>query len=151
MSERAGEIRLGSGLDPDTQMGPLISSAHRTRVKGYVASAREQGAEVLVGGDDATVSGLEDGFFLQPTVINGVRNDMRVAQEEIFGPVLSVIPWEGEEELLSLANGVDYGLAAGIWTSDVEQGAPRGRSTRRRDRMDQHVRDVRRGGSLRRA
>ena len=121
VSERAGAIRLGSGLDPESQMGPLISSAHRTRVKGYVESAREQGAEIVVGGDDAAVDGLEGGFFLQPTVISGVRNDMKVAQDEIFGPVLSVIPWTDEDELVSLANGVDFGLASGIWTSDVSK------------------------------
>ena len=63
------------------------------------------------------MSGFEGGFFLQPTVLNGVRNDMKVAQEEIFGPVLSVIPWENEDELLALANGVGYGLASGIWST----------------------------------
>jgi acyl-CoA reductase-like NAD-dependent aldehyde dehydrogenase len=130
VSEQAGAVRLGSGLDPDTQMGPLISSAHRTRVKGYIGSAREEGAEVVVGGEDATVSGLEGGFFLQPTVISGVRHEMRVAREEIFGPVLSVIPWDGEEELLELANGVDFGLAAGMWTSDVSK------ALRLADRLD---------------
>ncbi|MGZ4148536.1 MAG: aldehyde dehydrogenase family protein [Actinomycetota bacterium] len=121
VSDQAGKIRLGSGLDPDTQMGPLISANHRARVKGYVESAREQGATVAVGGEEATVEGLEGGFFLEPTVLAGVRNDMKAAQEEIFGPVLSVIPFEGEDELLALANGVDYGLASGIWTSDVSK------------------------------
>jgi aldehyde dehydrogenase (NAD+) len=102
-------------------MGPLISAAHRARVKGYVDSAREQGADVLAGGGEAVVGGFEGGFFLEPTVINAVRNDMRVAQEEIFGPVLSVIPWKDEDELVVLANGVAYGLASGIWTSDVSK------------------------------
>ena len=76
---------------------------------------------MTTGGEEASVEGLEDGFFLQPTVISGVRNDMKVAQEEIFGPVLSVIPWKDEDELRALANGVDYGLAAGIWTSDTSK------------------------------
>jgi phenylacetaldehyde dehydrogenase len=119
VAERAGKIRLGSGLDPQTEMGPLITAAHRARVKGYVDAARDEGVDVVAGGDEASVEGFEGGFFLEPTVLNGVRNEMKVAQEEIFGPVLSVIPWKDEDELVALANGVDYGLAAGIWTSDV--------------------------------
>ena len=121
MTEQANQVRLGHGLDPQTNMGPLISAAHRRRVLGYVDSATEQGADVAAGGGEASVAGLEDGFFLQPTVIAGVRNDMKVAQEEIFGPVLSVIAWEDEDELRALANGVDFGLAAGIWTSDTSK------------------------------
>jgi phenylacetaldehyde dehydrogenase len=119
VAEQANNLRLGHGLDPQTQMGPLISAAHRRRVLGYVGSANEQGADVAAGGAEASVEGLEDGFFVQPTVIAGVGNDMKVAQEEVFGPVLSVITWKDEDELRALANGVDFGLAAGIWTSDT--------------------------------
>jgi acyl-CoA reductase-like NAD-dependent aldehyde dehydrogenase len=121
VAAKAKEIRLGSGLDPETQMGPLISSNHRARVKGYVEHAQEEGAKVAAGGHEATVDGLEGGFFLEPTVLAGMTNDMKAAQEEIFGPVLAVIPWETEEELLALANGVDYGLASGIWTADTSK------------------------------
>jgi acyl-CoA reductase-like NAD-dependent aldehyde dehydrogenase len=121
VTEQATQVRLGHGLDPQTNMGPLISAAHRRRVLGYIESATEEGADVAAGGAEATVAGMEDGFFLQPTVISGVRNDMKVAQEEIFGPVLSVIAWEDEDELRALANDVDFGLAAGIWTSDTSK------------------------------
>jgi acyl-CoA reductase-like NAD-dependent aldehyde dehydrogenase len=121
VAAQAKEIRLGSGLDPDTQMGPLISANHRKRVKGYVEGAAKEGAEVAAGGNEATVDGLEGGFFLEPTVLGGMTNDMKAAQEEIFGPVLAVIPWTTEEELLALANGVDYGLASGIWTADTSK------------------------------
>jgi phenylacetaldehyde dehydrogenase len=121
VADEAGRVQLGHGLDPETQMGPLISAPHRRRVLGYVESATEQGADLAAGGSEASVEGLEEGFFIQPTVIAGVRNDMKVAQEEIFGPVLSVIPWEDEDELRALANGVDFGLAAGIWSSDTSK------------------------------
>ena len=119
--DKARHVRLGHGLDPQTQMGPLISANHRRRVLGHVESAVTEGASVEVGGEEASVAGFEGGFFMQPTVIGGVRNEMRVAQEEVFGPVLAVIPFSGEEELLALANGVDYGLAAGIWTADTSK------------------------------
>jgi acyl-CoA reductase-like NAD-dependent aldehyde dehydrogenase len=119
--EQAGQLRLGHGLDPQTQMGPLISAAHRRRILSYVGSATEQGANVAAGGAEASIEGLEDGFFVEPTVISGVRNDMKVAQEEIFGPVLSVITWKDEDELRRLANDVDFGLAAGIWSADTSK------------------------------
>ena len=119
--EQATQLRLGHGLDPQTQMGPLISASHRRRILSYVESATEEGANVAAGGAEASIEGLEAGFFVQPTVISGVSNDMKVAQEEIFGPVLSVITWEDEDELRRLANGVDFGLAAGIWSGDTSK------------------------------
>jgi phenylacetaldehyde dehydrogenase len=118
---KAAEIRLGHGLDPGTDMGPMISANHRRRVLGHVAAAREDGAQVAVGGAEARPEGLEEGFFIEPTVVRGVSNSMRVAQEEIFGPVLSVISWRTDEDLAALANAVPYGLAAGIWTSDTSR------------------------------
>ncbi len=120
VTRKARAIRLGHGLDPRTDMGPLISAPHRERVLGDVADAVGAGAEVVTGGRAAQVDGL-GGFFAEPTVITAVRNDMRVAQEEIFGPILSVISWQDEEELAVLANDVRYGLAAGIWTSDTSK------------------------------
>lgn len=119
LATRARSLRLGHGLDPSTEMGPLISDRHRERVLSYVGLAQEEGAEIVAGGKTADVAGYPDGFFTEPTVIGGVRNDMRVAQEEIFGPVLSVIPWRDVDDLRSLANDIQYGLAAGIWSGDV--------------------------------
>jgi phenylacetaldehyde dehydrogenase len=121
VAEKAKAIRLGHGLDPATDMGPLISAPHRERVLGYVGDAASAGAEVITGGQAAEVAGLDGGFFVEPTVIGGVRNDMRVAQEEIFGPVLSVISWRDLDELKSLVNDVRYGLAAGIWSRDTSK------------------------------
>jgi phenylacetaldehyde dehydrogenase len=117
---KARAIRLGHGLDPRTDMGPLISAPHRDRVLGYVGAAAGAGAEVVAGGHQARVDGL-DGFFVEPTVLGAVRPHMTVAQDEIFGPVLSVITWRDLDELTALANDVRYGLAAGIWTRDTSK------------------------------
>lgn len=115
--ERAGKIRLGPGLDPASEVGPLVSDEQMTRVLGYIDSGRADGAEVLVGGERVG----NRGYFVQPTVLAGVRREMAVVQEEIFGPVLVVEPFDDDNlgTLAELANATQYGLAASIWTRDT--------------------------------
>jgi phenylacetaldehyde dehydrogenase len=117
--ERARGIRLGSGLDPETTMGPLVSDEQLRRVTGLVGSGREEGATVLVGGGRASEGDLGRGYFVEPTVLADVRPAMRVMREEIFGPVALVSPFASEEEAVAAANDTRFGLAAGVWTRDV--------------------------------
>jgi acyl-CoA reductase-like NAD-dependent aldehyde dehydrogenase len=116
---RAGKMQPGDPLDPKTRLGPMISEEHMQRVLGYIEKGREEGAEVLVGGGRAAYGGAERGFWVQPTVFDGVREDHCIAREEIFGPVLSVLAFSDEEEALAIANRTEYGLAAGVWTRDI--------------------------------
>ncbi|HWH04833.1 MAG TPA: aldehyde dehydrogenase family protein [Gaiellaceae bacterium] len=113
---KAQEVRTGDPLDPETQMGSLISQAHREKVHGFVEAAREEGAEVVTGGEPG------DAAFYPPTVIAGVDNRMLVAQEEIFGPVVTIIPFEDEADAIRIANDVKYGLMATVWTNDPAKG-----------------------------
>ncbi len=115
--ERTKRLAPGDPLDPKTRLGALVSEGQRESVLSYVGIGREEGAEVAIGGEPATVGGR--GFFMHPTILTGVDNSMRVAQEEIFGPVLVAIPFEEPEEAVALANASIYGLAAGVWTRDV--------------------------------
>jgi len=118
--ERAGRVKVGDPLDKNTQMGPQVSEEQLTRIKGYVDIAREEGATVLTGGCPPQLEGdFQKGFFFQPTIFSEVQNNMRVAQEEIFGPVTSVITFKDEADLLRQANETIYGLSAGIWTKDI--------------------------------
>jgi 5-carboxymethyl-2-hydroxymuconic-semialdehyde dehydrogenase len=119
LKERVRRIRVGDPFDERTELGPLIHREHLKRVRGYLEIAREEGAEIAVGG--GCPAGLEAGNYLEATLILGVRNEMRVAQEEIFGPVLTVIPFREEEEVIRLANDVVYGLAAYVWTENLER------------------------------
>jgi phenylacetaldehyde dehydrogenase len=113
----AGVLKLGPPMEPDTVVGPLISSGQRERVEGYVAIGREEGARVLVGG--GRPGGLDHGYYFEPTLLGEVDNGMRVAREEIFGPVVVVIPFERDEEAVAIANDSDYGLYDYVYTADT--------------------------------
>ncbi len=113
-------LTLGDPSDPGTELGSLISAAHREKVEHYVALARAEGGTIVTGGSRPAMQGsLAGGAFYRPTVITGLPIDSRVAQEEIFGPVVTVHPFDTEEEAVALANGVPYGLAASVWTRDL--------------------------------
>ena len=120
LKERAEKIAVGDPMDKGKQMGPQVSAEQLDRIKGYVDIARSEGAAVLTGGAPPSLDpAFEKGFFFRPTIFADVNNKMRVAQEEIFGPVVSVISFENEEDLIKQANDTIYGLSAGIWTRDI--------------------------------
>jgi acyl-CoA reductase-like NAD-dependent aldehyde dehydrogenase len=115
----AEKLRLGDPLDESIRFGPLASQAQLERVRGYIRRGIEEGARLAIGGAESP-PGLERGYFVEATVFADVRPDMTIAQEEIFGPVLSVIPYRDEAEALEIANGTRYGLAAAVWSGDQE-------------------------------
>jgi acyl-CoA reductase-like NAD-dependent aldehyde dehydrogenase len=116
----AAAFKTGDPFAEGNLLGPLVSKAQQDRVRGYINKGIEEGAKLLVGGPEQP-EGLDTGYFVQPTVFSEVRNDMTIAQEEIFGPVLSIIPVDDEEEAIQVANDTIYGLAGGVWAGDKER------------------------------
>ena len=116
----AEKVAPGDPFEPGTRLGPLVSDAQRERVRGYIAKGEEEGAKLVTGGTDAP-EGIDRGYFVRPTVFSEVKPEMTIAQEEIFGPVLSIIPYEDEDEAAEIANGTIYGLDGGVWSADPER------------------------------
>jgi aldehyde dehydrogenase (NAD+) len=109
----------GDPFEASTRLGPLVSATQRERVRGYIHKGVSEGAKLLTGGADSP-EGLDAGYFVRPTVFSDVTTDMTIAQEEIFGPVLSIMPYDTEEEAIRIANDTVYGLAGGVWAGDKE-------------------------------
>lgn len=115
----ARSVRLGDPMSPETQMGPISNGPQFEKVLNYIEIAKSEGAKCIMGGQRAQGPGLADGWFVQPTVFADVSNRMRIAQEEVFGPVLSIIGFENEADAVAIANDTAFGLTAGVWTRDI--------------------------------
>jgi acyl-CoA reductase-like NAD-dependent aldehyde dehydrogenase len=116
--ETARSFATGNPFDPATRLGPLVSDVQRERVRGYIRKGEEEGAKLLTGGTDAPA---DRGYFVEPTVFSNVEASMTIAQEEIFGPVLAIMPYDDEAEAVKIANDTQYGLAAGVWSADPQR------------------------------
>jgi betaine-aldehyde dehydrogenase len=123
-----GAFRVGDPLDAETQCGPLVAERQRDRVEGYIAKGKAEGATLVVGG--GRPAGFDKGWFVEPTLFADVDNSMTIAQEEIFGPVLSLIPYDTEDDAIAIANDSNYGLSGTVWTADVEHGIDIARQVR---------------------
>jgi betaine-aldehyde dehydrogenase len=117
--KRVGAMRIGDPMNPETQVGPLISEQHMHKVLSYIDRGRAEGARILTGGMRVTTGALKKGYFVAPTVFDDCRDDMSIVREEIFGPVMSVLEFEDEQEVIERANATEFGLAAGVFTNDL--------------------------------
>jgi len=124
----AASLPVGGAFDEGAFIGPLISDRQRERVLGYIEIGKQEGAVLVAGG--GRPAHLDRGWFVEPTVFRDVKNDMRIAQEEIFGPVVAFIPYADEEEAIAIANDSDFGLHGTVWTNDVDKGVEVGRRIR---------------------
>ena len=124
-SSRAAEfargLQVGNGLDKDTQIGPLVSQQQLERVTGYLANGKEEGARAVAGGARLTEGDYANGYFVPPTIFADVKDEMTIAREEIFGPVISAIPFNDIDEVVQRANATPFGLGSGVWTRDVSK------------------------------
>ena len=133
-------MQVGDPMDPATEIGPMVAQRQQERVEKYIALGQEEGARVVVGGNGMP-DGLDRGWFVRPTVFADVDNRMRIAQEEIFGPVLSVIPFDDVDDAVRIANDSDYGLAGTVWTGDQAAGPRRRPPGAHRHLRRQHLHD----------
>ena len=120
-SKRVAALRVGLPQDPDTQIGAVVSASHRDKIMSYIELAQQEGGQIECGGHTVTLASAPDGYYIAPTVITGLTMDCRTNQEEIFGPVVTVMAFDTESEALELANATRYGLAATVWTSDLKR------------------------------
>jgi gamma-glutamyl-gamma-aminobutyraldehyde dehydrogenase len=119
MVERADNVKIGDPLDPHTTMGPIVSRRQCDRIRDYIKTGRDEGAKLQSGGNSVTVG--NSSLYVEPTIFVEVNNQMTIAREEIFGPVLSVIPFKSEEEAIAIANDTPFGLAASVWTDNLSR------------------------------
>jgi betaine-aldehyde dehydrogenase len=120
LATRMAAVKVGDPAEMDTEVGPLVAERQRDRVEKYIVQGQEEGAEVVVGG--GRPAGQDTGWYVEPTLFAKVTNDMRIAQEEIFGPVISAIPFDDVDDAVAIANDSTYGLSGSVWTADAEAG-----------------------------